>query len=74
MSMVTDRKIWRRHHTLAPIYRLQHAPVGAALLRQYPVSSAGPKEEREGARCFPFPFPWGAIGGERETVGDPEAV
>jgi hypothetical protein len=20
--------------------------------------------------CFPFPFPWGPIGGERETAGD----
>ena len=22
--------------------------------------------------CFPFPFPWGPIGGERETAGDDE--
>ena len=23
--------------------------------------------------CFPFPFPWGPIGGERETAGDGES-
>ena len=22
--------------------------------------------------CFPFPFPWGSIGGERETAGGGE--